>query len=161
MGCQLALIIEKSCKVKKSWSFFLKHSFTSSKLFLDEIAELPSDIQPRLLRVLQDRQFSPVGSFKVIKANVRLISATHKSLRRLVEVGEFRADLMYRVRVVPLFLPSLAERKPDIEVLAWIFIDEFNKFGQRVVKAIDKKALEAMLDYSWPGNIRELRNNIE
>jgi len=130
-------------------------------LFLDEIGELPSDIQPRLLRVLQDRQFSPVGSFKQIKSNVRLISATHRSIRRMVEEGEFRADLMYRIRVVPLFIPSLTERQRDIEVLSWYFIDEFNRQRLRKVIAIDQDALDAMLKYPWPGNIRELRNNIE
>jgi two-component system response regulator AtoC len=130
-------------------------------LFLDEIAELPQDLQPRLLRVLQERQFSPVGSFKLVRANIRLVSATHRSLRRLVDDGGFRADLMYRVRVVPLFLPRLAERVRDIEILSWLFIDEFNRRRQRVVTAIDSEALAALLKYPWPGNIRELRNNIE
>lgn len=130
-------------------------------LFLDEIAEMPADLQPRLLRVLQDRQFSPVGSFKQVKANIRLVSATHQSLRHLVEEGGFRADLMYRIRVVPLFLPRLSERGRDIEVLTWRFIEEFNKQKQRVITAIDDAALEALYAYPWPGNIRELRNNIE
>ncbi len=130
-------------------------------LFLDEIAEMPTDLQPRLLRVLQDRYFSPVGSYKQIKANIRLVSATHQSLRHQVEEGNFRADLMYRIRVVPLFLPRLSERGKDIEVLAWRFIEEFNKQKQRVIKAIDAAALEALYAYNWPGNIRELRNNIE
>jgi len=130
-------------------------------LFLDEIAEMPMDLQPRLLRVLQDRQFSPVGSFKQIKANIRLVSATHQSLRHQVEEGQFRADLMYRIRVVPLFLPRLSERGKDIEVLAWRFIEEFNKQKQRVIAAIDDAAVNALYAYSWPGNIRELRNNIE
>jgi len=130
-------------------------------LFLDEIAEMPMDLQPRLLRVLQDRQFSPVGSFKQIKANIRLVSATHQSLRHQVEEGQFRADLMYRIRVVPLFLPRLSERGKDIEVLAWRFIEEFNKQKQRVIAAIDDAAVNVLYAYSWPGNIRELRNNIE
>lgn len=130
-------------------------------LFLDEIAELPHDLQPRLLRVLQERQFSPVGSFKAIKANIRLVSATHRSLRRMVDEGAFRSDLMYRIRVVPLFLPRLAERDRDIEVLTWLFIDEFNRHRQRLITAIDDDALQALIKYSWPGNIRELRNNIE
>lgn len=130
-------------------------------LFLDEIAELPRDLQPRLLRVLQERQFSPVGSFKLINANTRLVSATHRSLRKMVDDGEFRADLMYRVRVVPLFLPRLAARGRDIEVLTWLFIDEFNRHRQRIITAIDDDAMAALLKYSWPGNIRELRNNIE
>ena len=130
-------------------------------LFLDEIAEMPMDLQPRLLRVLQDRQFSPVGSFKQIKANIRLVSATHQSLRHQVEECQFRADLMYRIRVVPLFLPRLSERGKDIEVLTWRFIEEFNKQKQRVITNIDEEAVDALYAYSWPGNIRELRNNIE
>jgi two-component system response regulator AtoC len=130
-------------------------------LFLDEIAEMPMDLQPRLLRVLQDRQFSPVGSFKQIKANIRLVSATHQSLRHHVEEGQFRADLMYRIRVVPLFLPRLTERGKDIEVLTWRFIEEFNKQKQRVISTIEDAAVDALYAYSWPGNIRELRNNIE
>ncbi|MCX6123552.1 MAG: sigma 54-interacting transcriptional regulator [Proteobacteria bacterium] len=107
----------------------------SGTLFLDEIAEMPTDLQPRLLRVLQDQQFSPVGSVKQIKANIRFVSATHQSLRHQVEEGQFRADLMYRIRVVPLFLPRLSERGKDIEVLAWRFIEEFNKQKQRVITA--------------------------
>ncbi len=142
----------------KKGVFEVAHNGT---LFLDEIAELPRDLQPRLLRVLQERQFSPVGSFKLINANVRLVSATHRSLRKMVDDREFRADLMYRVRVVPLFLPRLAERGRDIEVLTWLFIDEFNRHRQRVISAIDHAAMDAMLKYNWPGNIRELRNNIE
>ncbi len=138
--------------------FELAHN---GSLFLDEIAELPIDLQPRLLRVLQDRQFSPVGSFKSVRANIRLISATHRSLRRYVDDGKFRADLMYRIRVIPLFLPRLAERDRDIEILSWLFIEEFNRHKQRVVTAIEDAALEALLAYPWPGNIRELRNNIE
>jgi two-component system response regulator AtoC len=130
-------------------------------LFLDEIAEMPMDLQARLLRVLQDRQFSPVGSFKQIKANIRLVSATHQSLRRQVDEGKFRADLMYRIRVVPLFLPRLSERGRDIEVLTWRFIEEFNKQKKRVITMIDEAAVDALYAYSWPGNIRELRNNIE
>ncbi len=133
----------------------------NGSLFLDEIAELPHDLQPRLLRVLQDRQFSPVGSFKLIRSNIRLISATHQSLRRMAEDGQFRPDLMYRIRVVPLFLPRLADRGKDIEVLTWLFIDEFNRYRQREIRAIDDSAMNALLSYNWPGNIRELRNNIE
>jgi two-component system response regulator AtoC len=130
-------------------------------LFLDEIAEMPLAVQPRLLRVLQERQFSAVGSFKQIRANVRLVSATHEALRRLVDEGRFRSDLMYRVRVVPLFLPTLAARGQDIEMLAWRFIDEFNRLKLRTIDAIDSTARDALYAYAWPGNIRELRNNIE
>ena len=130
-------------------------------LFLDEIAEMPPELQPRLLRVLQDRQVSPVGSFKLTKVNIRLVSATHQSLRHLVEDGRFRADLMYRVRVVPIFLPRLTDRGRDVEVLTWRFIDEFNKQKRRMIKSIDAAAVDALYGYQWPGNVRELRNNIE
>ena len=130
-------------------------------LFLDEIAEMPLDLQPRLLRVIQDRQFSRVGSFKIIKANVRIVSATHKSLRHEVQANHFRGDLMYRLRVVPIFLPRLVERGRDLEFLTWSFIEEFNHNRQRVITSIADDALHAMYQYPWPGNIRELRNNIE
>lgn len=130
-------------------------------LFLDEIAEIPQDIQPRLLRVLQERAFTRLGSNKVIRTDVRLISATHEALRRRVEQGRFRADLMYRVRVVPMFLPRLIERGDDIEVLTWRFIEEFNTRGGRRVDSVSEEVRDALFSYDWPGNIRELRNNIE
>lgn len=130
-------------------------------IFLDEIAELPLDIQSRLLRVLQERTFVPLGGTTPVKVDVRVLSATHQALRELVEEGRFREDLMYRVRVVPLYLPRLAEREGDIEALAWHFIDEFNTRGPRHITGIADDALQAMLHYPWPGNIRELRNVIE
>lgn len=130
-------------------------------LFLDEVAELPLDIQARLLRVLQDKTIVPVGSTEPIKVDVRIISATNRSLRELVEKGEFREDLMYRIRVVPIFLPKLTEREGDTEALAWYFIEQNNRLGVRQVKSMEKRAMDAILEYPWPGNIRELKNNIE
>ena len=130
-------------------------------IFLDEIAELPLDIQARLLRVLQERTFVPLGGTTPVHVNVRVLSATHQALRELVEAGRFREDLMYRIRVVPLYLPRLADRQNDIEALAWHFIHEFNKHGGRLVTGIAEDALQAMLHYSWPGNVRELRNVVE
>lgn len=130
-------------------------------VFLDEIAEIPLDIQARLLRVLQERSFIPLGGTKPIAADVRVLTATHQALRELVEDRKFREDLMYRIRVVPLYLPRLAERSGDVEALAWRFIDEFNEEGFRNVTGIAEEAMEAMLMYDWPGNIRELRNVIE
>ncbi|MFB6351281.1 MAG: sigma-54 interaction domain-containing protein [Bradymonadaceae bacterium] len=130
-------------------------------VFLDEIAELPIDLQARLLRVLQEGSFSPVGQTESISVDVRLISATHTSLRNAVERGEFREDLMYRIRVVPLFLPRLADRDGDIEVLAWHFIDELAAESPRTIEAISEEAMEAMRNYAWPGNVRELRNVIQ
>ena len=134
-------------------------------IFLDEIAELPLDIQARLLRVLQERAFVPVGGTESISVDVRLLSATNKALRNEVKQHRFREDLMYRVRVVPIFLPPLAERTGDIETLAWHFVDQFNgqsrRRGGRIIEEIDPRAMRAMLTYSWPGNVRELRNVIE
>ncbi|MEZ4744324.1 MAG: sigma-54 dependent transcriptional regulator [Bdellovibrionota bacterium] len=130
-------------------------------LFLDEVAELPINAQSRLLRVLQEKNFMKVGSTKPISVNVRILSATHKSLRYEVKEGLFREDLMYRLRVVPIFLPRLVERGKDIEILTWRFIEEFNRQNHRFISALSHDAREAILSYEWPGNIRELRNNIE
>lgn len=130
-------------------------------IFLDEVAEMPVEIQARFLRVLQDRIFTPVGSTTQVKVDIRLISATNKSLREMVEKRLFREDLMYRIRVVPLFLPPLVDREGDIEALLWHFIEEQNKLRNRIVESIERRAFEALCEYSWPGNIRELRNNVE
>jgi transcriptional regulator with PAS, ATPase and Fis domain len=130
-------------------------------LLLDEVAEMPLDIQARLLRVLEERTFVPVGSTVPQTVDVRLISATHRALRREVEAGRFRDDLRYRIRVVPLFLPPLRERTGDVEALTWHFIDHFNRLGYRHIDALHRDALTALLSYPWPGNIRELRNVIE
>jgi two-component system response regulator AtoC len=129
--------------------------------FLDEIGEMPIDIQARLLRVLQEQTIVPLGSTTPLKVDVRIISATNKSLRDLVEKGKFREDLMYRVRVVPLFLPPLVDRGGDIEALTWHFIAEENKKGYRQIDHIEKRVMDQFHNYSWPGNIRELRNIIE
>ena len=130
-------------------------------LFLDEIAEMPLDIQARLLRVLQEQTFVPLGGSEPVQVDVRLLAATHRSLRNEVEAGRFREDLMYRVRVVPLFLPPLRERQGDVEALTWRFIDEFNQQGFRQVVQLGDCALEALLRHRWPGNVRELRNVVE
>ncbi|WP_108125043.1 sigma-54 interaction domain-containing protein [Saccharospirillum mangrovi] len=129
-------------------------------LFLDEIAEMPLDIQAGLLRVLQDHCFTPLGSSEVIHTNIRLISATHTSLRRQVAERQFREDLMYRVRVVPLYLPPLMARLGDVEMLTWHFINELNQRNERQVERISQDTYDALLAYRWPGNIRELSNVI-
>ena len=130
-------------------------------LFLDEVAELPLEIQARLLRVLQDNTFIPVGGTTAIKVDVRIISATHRSLRNEVENKRFREDLMYRLRVVPLFIPALREREGDLEALIWYFIREYNlRSKRRLIDNIAEDAFDAMLSYPWPGNIRELQNNM-
>ena len=130
-------------------------------IFLDEIAEMPLDIQARLLRVLQERTFVPLGGSESRTVDVRVLSATHRALREEVDQRRFREDLMYRVRVVPLFLPRLVERDGDIQALSWHFIDSFNSRGGRQISAVDRDVMDAYLAYAWPGNIRELRNAIE
>ncbi len=130
-------------------------------VFLDEIAEMPLDIQARLLRVLQEQTFVPLGGSEAKSVDVRVLSATHRALREEVAERRFREDLMYRVRVVPLFLPRLVERDGDIAALSWHFIDRFNQRGGREVTGIDPEVMDAYLAYAWPGNVRELRNAIE
>lgn len=130
-------------------------------VFLDEIAELPLDIQARLLRVLQERTFIPVGGVTPQSTDIRVFAATHKSLRREVEARRFREDLMYRVRVVPVFIPPLSERTGDVEALLWHFIDEFNDKGGRSIDGVSGEAMGLLCAYSWPGNIRELHNVVE
>jgi two-component system response regulator AtoC len=130
-------------------------------LFLDEVAEMPLDVQARLLRVIQEKRFTPLGGSETLTADVRIVSATHRALRREVEQRRFREDLMYRLRVVVLYLPRLAERTGDIEALTWHFVREFNAQGYRTVRGITREALDRMLSYPWPGNVRELRNNLE
>ncbi len=130
-------------------------------LLLDEVAEIPLQLQARLLRVLEDRTFVPVGGTKPVSVDVRLISATHQALRREVAEGRFRDDLRYRLRVVPVFLPPLRARTGDIEGLLFHFIARFNQQGWRQVDSVHHHALEALRQYPWPGNVRELRNVVE
>jgi len=130
-------------------------------LFLDEVAELPLETQSKLLRVLEERRVTPVGSAKEIEVDLRVIAATHRALRREVEQGRFREDLMYRLRVVPVFIPPLRERRGDVEVLLRTFLRRFNEVGPRHVATIAPEAMRALLDHGWPGNVRELRNVVE
>jgi transcriptional regulator with PAS, ATPase and Fis domain len=130
-------------------------------LFLDEVAELPLELQAKLLRVIQERTYTPVGGTKSYRANVRLVAATHRSLREEVKLGHFREDLMYRLRVVPIFIPPLRERREDINLLLAHFIELHNQKGFRQIEVIDPEAMRVLLDYQWPGNIRELQNVLE
>lgn len=130
-------------------------------VFLDEIAELPLDVQARLLRVLEQKRFVPLGGQDEIAVDVRLLSATHQSLRRAVDEGHFRQDLMYRVRVVPLYLPRLAERTGDPEALTWHFIERFNGRKRRTVESVEGRVMDLLQDHHWPGNVRELENVLE
>lgn len=130
-------------------------------LFLDEVAELPLELQAKLLRVIQERNYIPVGGDRSIEVDVRLVAATHRSLREEVKCGRFREDLMYRLRVVPIFIPSLRERREDISLLIWHFIHQHNAANFRKIEKIEPEAMRVLLDYAWPGNIRELHNVVE
>jgi len=130
-------------------------------LFLDEVAELPMEMQSKLLRVLEERVVTPVGASKEIAVDVRVVAATHRALRREVDAGRFREDLMYRLRVVPILIPPLRDRGGDVEVLLRFFLRRFNKAGPRHVETIAPDAMRALLTHLWPGNVRELRNVVE
>ncbi len=130
-------------------------------IFLDEIGEIAPSVQIKLLRVLQEKTFERVGGEETIEVDVRVISATNRDLKNDIAVGNFREDLYYRLNVVNIDVPPLRERKDDIPLLAAAFIREFAKENNKPVEAIDPKARAALYAYSWPGNIRELRNCIE
>ncbi len=143
---------------KQAGRFEVAHGST---LFLDEIAEVPLELQAKLLRVLEDGKFERLGSPKTIRADVRLIAATHHDLAEDVRMGTFREDLYYRINVFPIEVPPLRERIEDIPMLVWAFVHEFTeKMGKRI-RNIPKKTMDALQEYPWPGNIRELRNVIE
>jgi formate hydrogenlyase transcriptional activator len=130
-------------------------------IFLDEIGELKSEMQIALLRVLQEKEFERVGGNKTIQTDVRVIAATNRDLEKEVDNGRFRKDLYYRLSVFPVEVPALRDRADDIPVLVDYFISRLaNRMGKRIVQ-IDKRTLESMQQYSWPGNIRELQNVIE
>lgn len=129
-------------------------------IFLDEIGDLPLNLQPKILRVLQEREFERVGGEKTLKTDVRLIAATSRNLEDLVKKKLFREDLYYRLNVVPIFLPPLRERKEDIPLLIDFFLRQHNKENNKTAK-ISSAALNVLLDYLWPGNVRELENAIE
>ncbi|MEZ6186155.1 MAG: sigma 54-interacting transcriptional regulator [Planctomycetota bacterium] len=130
-------------------------------LFLDEVAELPLDLQAKLLRVLEEGELTPVGGTRPLPVDVRVVAATHRSLRAEVRAGRFREDLMYRLRVVPLFIPPLRERRGDVELLLWRFVAQHNRHGPRRVERVAPEAMRALLDHPWPGNIRELKNVVQ
>lgn len=130
-------------------------------LFLDEIGDMPLALQSKLLRVLQDREFERLGGTKSIKVNVRILTATNKNLNEAISEGEFRADLYYRLNVINLHLPPLRERAEDIGPLTHFFITKFNHILKGNVTGIADDAMQTLLNYSWPGNIRELENGVE
>jgi len=136
-------------------------SANGGTIFLDEVGDLPPEIQVALLRVLQEREIDRVGSNKAIPIDVRIIAATHRDLNALVADGKFREDLLYRLNVVPIDVPPLRERAADVPLLVEYFIDRFGKKAGKKFRTIDKKSLGLLQAYDWPGNIRELQNVIE
>lgn len=129
--------------------------------FLDEVAEMPIDLQAKLLRVLETKTVIPVGGREPVPVDVRIVAATHQSLRAAVSAGRFRADLMYRLRVIPIFLPPLRARPLDVALLTQKLIEELNEKGGRRIIRTAPPALARLEAYSWPGNVRELRNALE
>ncbi|HLZ18740.1 MAG TPA: sigma 54-interacting transcriptional regulator, partial [Smithellaceae bacterium] len=144
--------------ITKPGKFELAHKGT---LFLDEVGEIPRDMQVKLLRVLQEQEFERVGGLKTIKVDVRFIAATNRNLLQSVQEGSFREDLFYRLNVFPIHVPPLRERTDDILPLVDYFIDKFNKKLEKAIAGADDAVKEMLLRYRWPGNIRELENLIE
>jgi formate hydrogenlyase transcriptional activator len=130
-------------------------------IFLDEIGEIPLELQPKLLRVLQEREFERLGGTRTLRTDARLIAATNRDLKSMVEEQKFRSDLYYRLNVFPIRVPALRERKDDIPLLVRHFVKEFSRRNQRVIDTIPSETMQALIRYHWPGNIRELQNVIE
>jgi len=142
----------------KTGRFELAHNGT---LFLDEVGDIPLELQAKLLRVLQEREFERLGSIKTHKVDVRLIAATHRDLAAMVKQGTFREDLYYRLNVFPIHVPALRQRPEDIPKLLWHFTA---LYGRRMNKRIDEvpsETMDALVRYRWPGNVRELQNFVE
>ena len=132
-----------------------------STIFLDEIGDLPLELQVKLLRVLEERHIERLGSPKPIRVDTRVIAATHRNLEQRIADGSFREDLFYRLNVFPVVVPPLRDRVDDIPLLIWRFVDEFSSvFGKRI-EGIARESMDALQRYRWPGNIRELRNVVE
>ena len=130
-------------------------------LFLDEVGDIPLELQPKLLRVLQEHEFERLGSTHTQQVDVRVVAATHRDLKQMVQDGEFRSDLYYRLHVFPLSVPPLRERREDIAILVRHFVDEYARRMNRRIETIPPQAIQALVSYSWPGNVRELQNFIE
>jgi len=138
--------------------FELAHRGT---IFLDEIGEIPLELQPKLLRVLQEREFERLGSTRTLRTDARLIAATNRDLKEMVEEQRFRSDLYYRLNVFPIRVPPLRERREDIALLVRHFVQQFSRRNNRVINTIPSETMQALVHYHWPGNIRELQNVIE
>jgi formate hydrogenlyase transcriptional activator len=132
-----------------------------STILLDEIGDLPADVQVKLLRVLEERSIERLGSPKGIHVDVRIIAATHRNLEHRIVEEKFREDLFYRLNVFPIQVPALRDRSEDIPLLVWRFVDEFSKSFGKPIDAIPRENMIALQQYGWPGNIRELRNAVE
>ena len=130
-------------------------------LFLDEVGELPAETQIALLRVLQEHEFERVGGTRPIRADVRVIAATNRDLQAAISAGSFRSDLFYRLNVFPIEIPPLRERKEDIPLLVEYFIDRYARKAGKPITTVEKRTLQVLQSYPWPGNIRELQNVIE
>jgi Nif-specific regulatory protein len=130
-------------------------------LFLDEIGDLATTLQVKLLRVLQEREFERVGGTQTLRANVRLIAATNKNLEEAIAQGGFREDLYYRLNVFTVFVPPMRERKSDILLLADHFLEKYSREHSRNIRRISTPAIDMLVSYHWPGNVRELENAIE
>ena len=130
-------------------------------MFLDEIGEVPLELQPKLLRVLQEREFERLGSTRTMRSDARLIAATNRDLQALVNEQKFRPDLYYRLNVFPVRVPALRERPEDIPLLVRHFVQQFSRRMGRAIDTISSEAMNSLIRYPWPGNIRELQNVIE
>jgi formate hydrogenlyase transcriptional activator len=130
-------------------------------LFLDEIGDITLDLQPKLLRALQEREFERLGSTKTIRVDVRLIAATHRNLQDMIRNNQFREDLFYRLNVFPIEIPPLRQRREDIPLLVHYFVLRHSREMQKRIKSVPQQGMEALVNADWPGNIRELENVIE
>jgi formate hydrogenlyase transcriptional activator len=130
-------------------------------LFLDEVGDIPLELQPKLLRVLQEREFERLGSTRTQQVDVRVIAATHRDLKEMVEDGTFRSDLYYRLHVFPLTIPPLRDRREDIPFIVRHFVDKYSHRMNRQIETISPRAMAVLKEYAWPGNVRELQNFIE
>ena len=139
--------------MQRAGRFELAHRGT---IFLDEIGEIPLELQPKLLRVLQEREFERLGSSRTLRADARLIAATNRDLKTMVDEQKFRPDLYYRLNVFPIRVPALRERREDIPLLVRHFVQQFSRRNNRVIETIPSESMEALIRYHWPGNIREL-----
>src|SRR5262249_36344845 len=138
--------------------FELAHGGT---IFLDEVGELPLETQVKLLRVLQEQEFEPVGSSRTVHVDVRIIAATNRNLEEAVQAGRFRADLFYRLHVFPIEVPPLRARRSDIPQLVMFFLSRFSKKLGKHIDAVPQDIMDLLATYTWPGNIRELQNLLE